>query len=42
MLSIILGHTEVGTTIWEFSPTLDVAGRPIPILMTITVQFTLS
>jgi TonB family protein len=27
---------------WEFSPTLDGNGRPIPIIMTITVQFTLS
>jgi TonB family protein len=27
---------------WEFSPTLDLAGRPVPVLMTVTVQFTLT
>lgn len=27
---------------WEFSPTLDAGRRPIPVIMTVTVQFTLS
>lgn len=27
---------------WEFSPTLGVDGRPIPVIMTVTVQFTLT
>lgn len=27
---------------WEFSPTLDREGRPTPVIMTVTVQFTLT
>jgi len=27
---------------WEFSPTLDIDGRAIPVIMAVTVQFTLT